>query len=534
MYDILFKNANIADGTGKRIYRGNVAISQDKIVSIHAEDDARAATILTLSEEEVLCPGFIDGHAHSEKYLFYDKFLKPKLLQGVTTEISGLCGLGIAPVNERYRSDLVSNSSIIGVGIDMPRSFAGMSTFSSFLDSVQANHCEINTGFYVGHGALRIAVKGYGKTGLSNTERESMRSLLREAMEAGALGMSTGLVYPPGSFATHEEIIDLCSILAEYDGIYATHMRNEGERVVESVKESIDVAERAGVRVVISHHKVTGIRNSHHLREIHDLVEKAEERGLQIYLDQYPYNTGASTLTTVIPHKYLGGGMEGLLHALHDTEQLKAIRGELLHNDGTWQNPIDSTDYEGLYIISAAETPECIGMNLLDIANLYGTDPIDAIFTLLRENQGQVVCRMVFMREDDVEIVFCHPKVMVATDSLLAAENTATHPRGYASYPKILGRFVREKNLIPLESAIKKMCSMPADLFGLKTKGTIEEGKDADIVVFNRNTILDHGDYQDPRKPNEGYCYIVVNGKIVYDRGTLIERSSGKVIRRRP
>lgn len=531
MFDLFIKQAQIADGTGAPIYTANVGIKEGKIAYIGQNPADTRQTALQLSPEEVLCPGFIDSHGHSECYLFHDKNVMPKLKQGVTTEVSGNCGIGFAPVSPAYTAELKDNFEGVAVGLDFPKSWNQMNTFHAFLNEVEGLHTEIHTAFYVAHGALRIAVKGYDASPLSSGEKAQIHTLLHEAMESGAVGMSTGFVYAPGTYADMEEIVELCRIVSAYGGVYATHMRDEGDHVLQSVEESIEVARRTGVRVLISHHKVTGTANAHYIKEIHRLVNDARAEGLSIYLDQYPYSAGETTLNTVIPYRYLDGGNQKLLERLEDKALREEISYAILHNDGTWQNPLDSTGFDGMTVLHTRSHPECHEKSLLQLSKEWDIEPVEVIFRLLKENGGQVNCLLHFMNEADVENIFCSPLVSVCTDSLLFGKGMPTHPRGYATYPKILGRFVREKQLVSLEEAIRKMSSMPADIYGMTGKGRIKEGMDADLVVVNRERVIDRGDYQNPYAENEGIEMVIVGGQIVIDHGSFQQRFAGNVLR---
>lgn len=533
MFDLLIEQTKIADGTGTPVYTANVGIKDGKITYIGREPAEPGQKTLRLAPQEVLCPGFIDSHGHSECYLFHDKCVTPKLKQGVTTEVSGNCGIGFAPVNPAYLDELRDNFSGVAVGLDFPEGWKDMTTFGKFLDLVDGLHTEINTAFYVAHGALRIAVKGYDSTPLTGDERERVHALLAEAMEAGAMGMSTGFVYAPGTYADMDEIVDLCQIVSRYGGVYATHMKDEGDHVIESVTESIEVARRTGVRLLISHHKVTGVANAPHIKEIHRLVNEARAEGLSVHLDQYPYSAGETTLNTTIPYRYLDGGNQKLLERLEDPALRAEITDAILHNDGTWQNPLDSTGFDGMTVLHTRSHPECHGKSLAQLAAEWEVKPVETIFRLLKENDGQVNCLLHFMTEQDVETIFRSPLVSVCTDSLLFGEGMPTHPRGYSTYPRILGRFVREKQLVPFEEAIRKMTSMPADIFGMKHKGRILEGMDADLVVVDPDRVIDHGDYENPYAENEGIEMVFVAGQLVLDRGTVTQRSAGKVVRKK-
>lgn len=532
MFDVVFRDAWVADGTGEPMYKANVGIC-DGCIAYIGNEEIEGKRVIELAESEVLCPGFIDSHAHSEAYLFHDPTVAPKLKQGVTIEVCGNCGIGFAPVNPAYMAELKDNFEGVAVGIDFPETWDQMTTFGRFLNDVDDLGLEINEAFYVAHGALRIAVKGYDSSPLTKDEHERIIALVREAMEAGAVGITTGFVYAPGTYASMDEICDLCRVVAEYNGVYATHMRDEGDRVIESVKESIEVARRTGVKLLISHHKVTGVKNSHFIPEIHKLVYAAREEGLKVYLDQYPYDAGETTLNTTIPYRYLDGGNQKLLERLEDPELRAEITDAILHNDGTWQNPLDSCGFDGMDVLFAKSQPELVGKTLQELADEWHIEPVEVIYRLLKENDGQVNCLLHFMRSEDVDQIFTSPLVSVCTDSLLFGESVSTHPRGFATYPRVLGRFVREKGLVSFEEAVHKMSMMPADIFGMKYKGRILKGADADLVVVDRDRVIDRGDYLNPRAENEGINLVMVAGKVVLDHGTITPQHAGSVLRLR-
>ena len=530
-YDLALKNAYIVDGTGSPGFMGQIGIKDGKIACIEKAGDIQAAKTITLEADEAVCPGFIDGHSHSDKYIFYDKFMKPKLLQGITTDLGGNCGIGAAPVAAPYEKELENYSSLCGVGLDLPKGWSSLDTFDKFLSAVEALEPEINIGFYIAHGVLRIAVKGYDQSPLTEAEMERMKALLCEALDAGAVGMSTGLIYAPGSYATQHELTELCKVLKSRGALYATHIRSQSDGVLEAIKEAFDLAYQTGVKLLISHHKIVGKANAKLIPETFKLYEKARADGLDVYLDSYPYESGASTLSILIPRKYLDGGVEKLVERLKDEKTRGQIASEILDSDGTWENIVEACGFDGIYVLSAPANPETLMKNLQEIAELWGMSRTDALFKLLVDNNGKVFCRLKFLTDENVEELIRYPDVIVASDAILAADGVVTHPRAYGTYPRILGCFVRDRGVLTLEEAVKKMTSMPAGLYGFGSKGRIEAGKDADLTIINRKTIIDRADYEDPRKPNEGVVYVIVGGKLVLDHGVLTEQRAGNVLR---
>ncbi len=530
MFDLLIKDAWIADGTGIPMQLGAVGISKGKFAYIGPTVDLEAEKTIDAKKQYVASPGFIDTHCHEDFYLFYDSAIIPKLQQGVTTVINGNCGCSAAPVRKSTFQMLKAyfNSSLHG--ITMPEEWNTFASFGDYLSAVRNQKPGINTGFMAGHGTIRIAAMGFANRAADKDELLSMERMLAEAMESGAMGMSSGLFYAPGVFAAKEEILRLCRIVEKYGGVYSTHMRDEGKFLVESVKESIDVARETGVKLLISHLKVSGFSNRELLEPVLTLIEDAKAEGLSIAMDQYPYNSASTGLDALLPPEYLNGGIEVMMLKLKDKEEQNLIRNKILDPQSDWENTILDCGFDRIIILSAENSEKAAGKTIQKYAGETGDSAMDTFFDLLIKSEGHARCAMYYAEEESVEKIFRHPLTMIGSDSDYLGEKLLVHPRGYGSYPKILGRLIKQKKIMPLEQAIAKMTSRPADFFNIKNKGRLQIGYDADLVLFDPDTILDSATFIDPWSPNQGIAAVIVNGSLAVENNRFLHTASGQVI----
>lgn len=527
MLDILIKNTKIVDGTGKSIYQSDVGIKDGKIKLIKTNIETEAETTIDCKNKLVLSPGFIDTHSHGDIGIFVDPFQKTKLFQGVTTDICGNCGITVAPVNKETFELLKSYLS----GCIMPREWEGFNEFSKYLNAVQKLDLGINIGYFVGHGTIRIAVMGMDNRPPSKDELEHMKDFTREAMESGAFGLSSGLIYPPGVFAEKKELIQLCKVVKEYNGVYATHMRNESYNLIEGVKEAIDIGRKSGVKVLISHHKAVGKENFGKSIETLKLVDEAVKEGIDIRLDQYPYTACSTALNATIPPEYHEGGVEKLVERLKDSKSRAEIKKRIFGQDNSWDNLVREAGFENILVLSGKNTPEVIGKTVKEYAEIINKEPIDVLFEILIKNNGTPNCVEFAMDEEDIERIMKYPLTMIGSDSGVVEEGSMFHPRTVGTFPRVLGRYVRDKKVISLEEAVKRMTSIPAQFLGLTDKGHIKEGYDADLVIFDFETIIDKSDYLRPHQQNEGIKYVILNGEIAAIDNKCLNKPVGKVLK---
>ena len=407
----------------------------------------------------------------------------------------------------------------------------GMTTFGAYLDEVEKLPLGPNMAFTVGQGTIRIAVMGFENRPATAAELLQMKDLVREAMESGALGLSTGLIYPPGVFTSTEEIIELCKVVAEYGGVYVSHIRNESHDVVNAFKEAIEIGRQSGVAVVISHHKIGGKQHWGTSVETLKLIEEANQEGIDVSSDQYPYRAGSTGLKAAIPPLYHEGGTEKLLSRLKDPVIREKVKAEIQTADNSWENLVLNCGIEGTLVLSCPQVPEAVGKTVVEYAKEQGIDPYDALIDLVVKSEGNAGAAYFMMGDEDIERIMQHPYTMIGTDGGIVDPRFSSHPRAIGTFPKVLGRYVREKKVLRLEDAIRKMTSLTALKAGFKTKGLVREGFDADLVIFNPETIIDRATYQQPALKNEGMEYVIVNGKIAVRQNRYTNAASGRLIR---
>ena len=455
-------------------------------------------------------------------------------MQGVTTAVVGNCGLSMAPLNpanltllKKYLSPfLVSDSDYKW----------DWKTVKEYYEKVEAGRITLNLAPLVGQGTIRLAAKGFDSNEASKGEMAEMKRLLEQALEDGAFGMSTGLIYPPGTYSSTEELIELASVLSKYGAIYATHMRNESDRLIEAVEEAIRIGEENGIAVEISHHKAAGRTNWGKVNATLRLIEQARKRGVEVNCDVYPYTAGSTTITAILPVWALEGGVEKMLERLKSNETREEIKKEISEGTSEGENWIKSAGWDGIVIGECPSDKKYEGKSLESI--LKGKDKLDApyegFFDWLLEIKGSATMVIFVMNEDDVRTVISNPLTSVISDSWVTAPSAGgkPHPRVYGTFPRVLARYVREEKLLTLEDAIRKMTSLPAGKLRVEDRGIIREGLWADIVIFDPDTIKDKATYSDPHQYPEGIKYVIVNGQVVVENGKLTGAMPGKVLRR--
>lgn len=526
MYDVLFKNVRIVDGSGKSSTVGDVAVENGRIAKVGnvAEEEARK---VIQGERKVLAPGFIDVHSHSDIFLGRGTDCRYKLLQGVTTEIAGQCGLTVAPVSADHYEER-NGIGVMVVGIDGRRQYTSCKKWHRALETMELG---TNLSLFVGQGTIRETVMGYSDRPAGREELEEMKALVREAMEAGCQGLSSGLAYPPGNFTVKEEIAELCRVVAEYGGIYATHMKNQADHMLDCVADTIQVARETGCRTVISHIKSIGKRNWGNVSKAMEMIEEARKEGLDVWCDVYPYVAGSTTLTVTLPPSILEGGSDKIVERLGKKEVQEYIEHQFQYPSEKWENAVGLSGLESFLVISAPDTPEAEGKRITEYAQSLGIRPFEAYIKLLRENQANVGTVNFVMSEDDFISAVKNEICMVGSDGNYRTGDRVTHPRSVGTFPRYLGRYARDRGLTSLELAVRKITGYPADQYGLNYKGYIREGYDADLVLFDWDKIMDTADFSNCFGPNEGIEYVIVNGKFAVEQGAYNGTRGGKLIR---
>jgi len=490
-FDLLIRDGNVIDGTGGPARRADVAVAGGRIAAVGQVDGDAIRTIDATGL--AVAPGFIDVHSHDDVALLNNPGLDFKAAQGVTTVVCGNCGAGVAPANERFEAYYK-----LGVeGILGPvRAFAWR-TIGEFYEAVRAARPAVNAAFLVPHNAVRVAAMGWERRPPTDAELEQMQEYVAEGMAAGAVGFSTGLIYRPGAYAETEELIELAKVVARYGGIYASHIRDEGARLLDAVQEAIRIGEEAGVPVQISHHKAAGRDNWGRTEQSLALIDEARGRGLDLTIDLYPYVASSTALAAYVS------------------------RGKL------WPQ-IDPHD---LLIASVKRQHEYEGKRLDDVATMMDLPPDQAAARLLQEEDNAVVIIHFSMEEGDVRRVLRHPTCMIGSDGIPSPEGKP-HPRLYGTFARILGTYVREAGVLSLQEAVRRMTSLPAKKFRLADRGEVRAGAWADLVVFNPQTIDDVATYEDPRRHPSGVSWVIVNGDAVVGGSGPAASGVGQVLAR--
>jgi N-acyl-D-amino-acid deacylase len=536
--DILIHSNLIYDGSGGQPRHGCLGVSKGKIQFI--KDPSDASAVLNIDAVGLaVTPGFIDMHSHVDMSLPFDPRAESMVQQGITTAVFGNCGVSLAPVTDESLEDMKKEIEMFSPpGAELKVTWR---TFAEYLNYVEQQGSSINLVPLVGFGSIRMAGgPSFEDREPTSQEIEQMRDLVRESMEAGAFGMSTGLIYPPQVYAKTEEIIPLAEVVAEYNGLYFSHIRSEGAALIESVEELIEIVEKSGCRGgEVGHHKAAGEPFWGTSKDTLKLMEDARNRGLDITCDQYPYNRGATSLITVLPPWMLVGGVDAALERLEDENNLQRIRKELKESSTEWENLALEAGWGGLYISSVkTETWAGVeGKSIEEITIERGLkDGVETLARMLIDEKGEVSMTIESMGEEDIERIMKHPFTMYGCDGSGAAptgvmSHGKPHPRNYGTFPRILGRFVREKKNMKFEQAVHKMTGLPARKLGFQNRGLLKEGFWADLVIFDPKTIKDTATYQDPHRFPKGISYVIVNGKVVVENGKQDEKLSGRVLR---
>jgi len=528
-FDMVIKGGMVIDGTGSPWLNRDIGITGGKIKKLDSIDHSECETIDATGM--VVAPGFIDLHNHSDLSILSYPNAESTVMQGVTTAVVGNCGLSAAPLN-LGKFDMVKTyiSSVAG-SVDFNWDWQ---TSGEYFRKVEKQGISLNLAPLVGQGMIRLAVKGFEASEASQLEMEEMKTLLAGSLEDGVFGLSTGLIYPPGSFTSTKELIELTSVLRKYGAIYTSHIRDEGDGLIKAVEEAIEIAEKNDIPVEISHHKAAGQRNWGKVNTTLEIMEQARKRGVEVNCDVYPYTAGSTSITSLLPVWCLSGGMAKLLDRLKSPKERNAIKKEMmthsvcgLEDDSIWDS------------VSIAECPsrrEIEGKSLKDILkNAYRfDDPYEGLFDFLLEIQFQATIILSLLNEDDVRAVIRHPLSSFISDSFATAPVAGgkPHPRLYGTFPRFLAKYVREEKVLTLEEAIRKMTSQPAGKIRLKGRGILQEGYWADIVIFDPAKIQDTATFENPHQYPEGISCVIVNGQVVIEKGQSFNARPGKVLRR--
>ncbi|WP_151774154.1 N-acyl-D-amino-acid deacylase family protein [Streptomyces abyssomicinicus] len=521
-FDLLITGGTVVDGTGSAPRRADVAVRDGSIVEVGDPNPAaRAATVIDATGLTVT-PGFIDLHSHADFTLLETPDAEACLRQGVTTVVTGNCGL--SPFPHAPVPDPAPGVTADSLGAGQWHDAA------AFAAAVHEARPALNVALLVGHGALRTAVMGAARAQADPAQLDAMRALLATAAEQGAFGLSTGLIYAPGSFADNDEVVALAAEAARHDLLYATHMRDEGDHLIEALTEALDTARAAGVRLQVSHLKAMGPANHGKVRQALALIEAAASDGLDVACDVYPYTASSTRLTSRLPGWAMDGGPSALLRHLADPATRARVLADLRPAVGRTFLP------EGVILAQLTPGPysDRIGDSIAAIARDEQVEPAEAVLNVLAAHHGEAMIVNHAMAEDDVDTVLRHPSAAVASDGwvLHAAGDGHPHPRNFGTFARVLGRYTRNRGVLELSDAVRKMTSLPASRLPLPDRGTVAPGQVADLVVLDPARITDRSTYAEPWQYATGVRDVLVAGEPVLRDGEPTQARPGRVLRR--
>ena len=528
---LIIKGGSIVDGTGAKARPGDIRIDDGTITWV-GEGGRDGAEVLDASGKTV-CPGFIDFHSHTDMTLLVNPTAESKLAQGVTLEVCGNCGSSDAPIldpeaREHARKSLEKMGASFNWG-----------SMGEMLDALEQAGTGVNFCTYVGHGNVRREVVGREDRPATPEELARMRDMVAQCMDEGAVGISTGLIYPPSCYGSTGELVELCKPVGQRGGLYSTHMRSESKRLTESVAEAIEIGERSGAAIQISHLKACGISNHGKAIQALEMIEEARGRGVNVSADQYPYIATSTSLDTMIPEWAHSGGSGALRARLEDSGERQRIVEEIRKSNepGGWIS--DSGGFDSV-VISGVRTDEnrwTEGLTLTEIVSKRtGRDPVEAMLDFLLEEDFGIGMVHFCLSETDVKAVMRTPYTLFGSDATARATSGPMgkgkpHPRAFGTFARILAHYVREGGVIPLETAIQKMTSLAADRLGLKDRGRLASGAAADIVVFDPGTVRDTATFKEPKQLAEGIAHVLVNGEFALRDSQITGALHGQVIR---
>ncbi|MGE5485834.1 MAG: N-acyl-D-amino-acid deacylase family protein [Ignavibacteriales bacterium] len=532
---MLITGGKVFDGSGNPWVAQDIGI-KDGVIHVVPHGSAPSAVEVIEASGRMVCPGFIDMHSHSDLMLFAEPESRLKVLQGVTTEVLGQDGIGPAPISrgnakqwERFLSGLAGT-------VERDWDWESLGDYLSALERARPS---VNVLSYLPQGNVRLEVLGLERKTPGPADMERMRKMIRRGMEDGAFGMSVGLIYLPCFYSSEQELIELYSEVARAGGIMVVHMRNEGDFLIEAIEEVMRIAGSSGTPLHISHFKSVGRPNWPKYPRALEMIEEARARGLDVTFDQYPYIAASTFLMALLPPWALEGGVDRTVERLRDASTRAKISHQIengmddpaAQRASGWDNYARLAGWDGVLVTSveSRENARFQGKTVTEIAVARGVDPASAVFDLLVEERCAVGMAVFMMSEDNVALGMKSPYHTVGTDGLLAGK---PHPRAGGSYPRILGRYVRDSKVLTLQEAIRRMTHAPAMRLGLKSRGLIRDGMAADIVVFNPETVLDLNSFDSPRTPPAGIDWVLVNGVVVVRNGKHTGQRPGRVLRK--
>lgn len=524
-FDVVIRGGEVVDGTGAARRAADVGIRGGGVEVVDDLSGADAAEVIDATGK-VVAPGFIDVHAHTDLTASmpdkYGTIKTASLLQGVTTEVCGNCGFTPFPLEPSRREEFKGFLSGLFAG-----QRGGFATFAEYREAIGEFDLAVNLAPLVGHGSLRAGVMGMEDRPPSEDELARMEAAADRCFEEGAFGLSSGLIYPPGVYGQTEEVIALAKVAGRHGRPYATHMRDEADRIVAAIEEALRIGREGNTGVEISHHKLAGRNNWGRSEETLGMIERARDSGVDVTIDVYPYTAGSTYLAAALPPWVNAGGAPALVERLRDPDTRRRIDKEVEAGSDEWQSLVDKVGWESVVIATTSAHPEFEGKSIVQVAEAMAVAPFDAACQLLVADP-KVLMIIHMMDEADVQRIMAAPYAMIGSDGVPTPGKP--HPRIAGCFARVLGHYSREINLFPLEEAVRKMTSLPAGRFGLKDRGTIARGKIADLVVFAPTTVIDRATYDDPLVPPAGVDAVVVGGKVAVRGGADTGVRSGRVL----
>ncbi|HBG2489496.1 D-aminoacylase [Clostridioides difficile] len=523
----LIKHGLIVDGNKTPAYEGDILIENEKILKISQDLNEEADKVID-AKGRVICPGFIDTHSHSDLVILVNPYNEVKIRQGITTEVLGQDGISMAPLPQEHISSWRKN--LAGLDGESDEIDWKYETTENYLKMMDYNGVGLNETYLVPHGNVRMEAMGLEDRPATKEEIQKMCEITERELKAGAIGLSTGLIYIPCAYSLTEEIIEMCKVVAKYDGVFVVHQRSEADTILTSMEEIIEIGKQSGVKVHFSHFKVCGKANWKYIPQVIELLEKAEKEGIRVSFDQYPYAAGSTMLGVVLPPWAHSGGTDKLIERLSDENERAKMKKDIANGIEGWDNFIEFAGIDQIFVTSVKteKNKDTIGKSLLEIGKMRGKDPLDATFDLLKEEENAVGMVDFYGLEEHIIRFMKRDEQNVCTDGLLAGK---PHPRAYGSFPKILGRYVRELNVLTIEEVVYKMTKKAATSFSIKDRGELKEGYFADIVIFDKDTVSGCDDFINSMQYPTGIDYVIINGNCVVEEGKYNKIKAGKVLK---
>jgi len=548
MYDITIQNAEIIDGTGLPAYRADIAIKGDLISAIGSLNAKAKRTIN--ADGRTVIPGIIDPHSHADLILPLNpkkqiELMRCKLAQGVTTTIIGNCGLGCAPIAGGEAEGVLRavNAWMTPEPVEWK-----WRTVGEYLDRIESNGLALNIATLAPHGPIRISAMGLAKGSPSKSQMKKMRSMVERAMKDGALGLSTGLIYPPGMYSDTDELKELARVVADYGGVYTSHIRGSSETLIPAVKELLDVARETGVRVHHSHNEAVGREHWPKIDRVLAMEEEAEREGARVSFDMFPYTAAATMMIAIYPPWALEGGVDLLIERLKDRKTRRRIELDIEKKRPSWppwreggwpHNLVGATGWDSIFIgyVGSRRNRRYEKRSLDELARMTGKRPFDAISDLIIEERGQV-SMLIFEisgENDERELLRKYARNRLSAFCTDAEDygRGLPHPAAYGAFARILSKYVREDRSLTLEEAVRKMTLYPAQIFGLKDRGVIRPGAFADLTIFDRSRINDRASFEKPRREATGITLVIINGRVTFENNQALDNLPGSVIKAR-